>query len=118
MADELQVQPPHDREVEIKRIEANSEIQKAALESQKAMHEGWQRVAASVVEAFRSHATESKRVEGRAFCQILVLMGCLFVGVALLTWGKIVPGEGFTFFVGAIVGHLVALSPFPRPIGR
>ena len=118
MPNELEPTPSYDPEVEKKRIEAYEAIQKATQDQQKTLQEGWQKVATSVVEAFRSHATRSKEIEERSFWLILVTIIIFVIVVGLLTWQGIVPAEGFTFLVGIVVGYLISLSPLARIIGR
>ncbi|MCL0053001.1 hypothetical protein M1M86_00710 [Dehalococcoidales bacterium] len=118
MEDELEVRPPYDPEVEKRRIEAYELTQKAAQETQKTIHEGWQKVVNEVTNAIREHMILSKEVEHRSFRNILITVVTLFVGVGLLTWQGIVPAEGFTFLVGAIIGYLLSLSPLARPTSK
>ena len=92
----------YDPEVEKKRLEAYENIQK-----------GWQEVANKGMDTLNEIL---KTGEKRGLIKLGILLGVviiIFGCTAFLAYNKTISGEAFTFFVGTLVGYLLAYS-LPR----
>ena len=115
MTDELEPTPDNNAEITAKNIEAQKDVEKMKLQSSENLHKGWQEVITNITNAFERSWKYGKESERYNFRNILIIVVLLFIGVGVLTWQKIVPGEVFAFFTGTIIGYLLSMSPLGRP---
>lgn len=115
MADELEPKPSNNAEIETKRIEAYKEVEKKKMESAENLQKGWQEVISNITNAIERSWKYGKEAERYHFRNILIVVIILFIGVGVLTWLKIVPGEVFALFAGTIIGYLLSIGPLGRP---
>lgn len=95
----LEESQPYDPEVEKKRLEVYESVQK-----------GWQGLADKGMDTLNEILGSAEK---RGLHKLLLLMCvvlAIFISTAFLTYKEIVSGEAFMFFVGILVGYLLAYS--------